>query len=80
MLKFVLKRRIFIITLSIILTFIMIFGAIQVETTFDMNDFLPEGNESMKLWIDIGEIFPYASETQEFILIEGNIATIDTAR
>jgi predicted RND superfamily exporter protein len=43
-----------------------------------MNDFLPEDNESIKLWRDIGEIFPYSSETQEYILIEGNVATIDT--
>jgi hydrophobe/amphiphile efflux-3 (HAE3) family protein len=75
---FVLRRRKYIIIASLFLTLIMIFGAVQVETTFDMNDFLPEGNESMKLFIDIGEIFPYASETQEYILIEGNVATIDT--
>ena len=76
--QFVLKRRIYIILFSVFLTLIMVSGAIQVETTFDMNDFLPEGNESMKLWMDIGEIFPYSSETQEYILIEGNVATIDT--
>jgi hydrophobe/amphiphile efflux-3 (HAE3) family protein len=76
--KFVLKRRILILLFSVFFTLIMILGSIQVETTFDMNDFLPEGNESMKIWMDIGEIFPYSSETQEFILIEGNVATIDT--
>ena len=76
--QFVLKRRIYIILFSVFLTLIMVSGAIQVETTFDMNDFLPEGNESMKLWMDIEEIFPYSSETQEYILIEGNVATIDT--
>ena len=76
--QFVLKRRIYIILFSVFLTLIMVSGAIQVETTFDMNDFLPAGNESMKLWMDIEEIFPYSSETQEYILIEGNVATIDT--
>jgi hydrophobe/amphiphile efflux-3 (HAE3) family protein len=76
--QFVLKRRIYILLFSVFFTLIMVSGAIQVETTFDMNDFLPEGNESMKLWMDIGEIFPYSSETQEYILIEGNVATIDT--
>ena len=76
--KFVLKRTIFIMLISIFFTSIMVLGAIQVETTFDMNDFLPEGNESMRLWMDIGEKFPYSSETQEYILIEGNVATIDT--
>ncbi len=76
--KFVLKRRLFILIFSVFFTSIMIIGAVQVQTTFDMNDFLPEENESMKLWIDIGEIFPYASETEEYILIDGNVATIDT--
>jgi predicted RND superfamily exporter protein len=76
--KFVLKRTSLIIIVTIFFSFIMVFGALQVETTFDMNDFLPEGNESMKLWMDIEEIFPYSSETQEYILIEGNVATIET--
>jgi len=76
--KFVLKKTMIIIIASIFVTTLMVLGAIQVETTFDMNDFLPEGNESMKLWMDIEEIFPYSSETQEFILIEGNVATIET--
>jgi len=43
----VLKHRRLIIILSIVVTVVMISGATQVETTFDMNDFLPEGNEAM---------------------------------
>jgi predicted RND superfamily exporter protein len=58
----------------------MAFGAIQVETTFDMNDFLPENTESMELMMNVGEYFPSASETQEYILIEGNVATVETLR
>ena len=77
---FVLKQRRLIIIFSIVVTVIMISGATQVETTFDMNDFLPEGNEAMELIIDIGEIFPSSSDTQEYILIEGNVASIDTLK
>lgn len=76
----VLKQRRLIIILSIVITAVMISGATQVETTFDMNDFLPEGNEAMELIIDIREIFPSSSESQEYILIEGNVASIDTLK
>ena len=55
-------------------------GVVQVEATFDMNDFLPEGNEAMKLMVDIGEFFPSASESQEYILIEGNVASVETLK
>jgi len=78
--KLVLKQGKIIFVLTIFITIIMANGVVQVETTFDMNDFLPEGNEAMKLMIDIGKFFPSASESQEYILIEGNIATVETLK
>jgi len=74
----VLKHRKKIILFTILVTVIMGFSAIQVETTFDMNDFLPEGNESLDLMINIGEYFPSSSEEQEYIFIEGNVASVKT--
>jgi len=71
-----LKHRKVIIAFTIILTIAMGLGAVQVETTFDMNDFLPEGNKSMDLMFNIGEYFPSASEKQEYILIEGDVASV----
>ncbi len=68
--------QLFIIGISVI----MLSGALQVETTFDMNDFLPEENRAMELIIDISEIFPASSESQEYILLEGNIASIDVLK
>jgi predicted RND superfamily exporter protein len=58
----------------------MLIGIPQVETTFDMNDFLPEGNEAMEIFIDVEEFFPSASESQEYILIEGNVASVETLK
>ncbi len=78
--KLILKQGKIIFVLTIFITVIMASGAVQVETTFDMNDFLPEGNEAMKLMIDIGEFFPSASESQEYILIEGNVASVETLK
>ena len=77
---FILKQSKKIIVLTVIITIIMVIGATQVQTTFDMNDFLPKGNESLDLMINIGEYFPSSSETQEYILIEGNVATVATLK
>ncbi|UCF12681.1 MAG: MMPL family transporter [Thermoplasmatales archaeon] len=76
--KIILKQRKIIFALTLFITVIMASGVSQVETTFDMNDFLPEGNEAMELMIDIEEFFPSASESQEYILIEGNVASVET--
>jgi len=78
--KIILKQRKIIFVITIFITFIMAIGIPQVETTFDMNDFLPEGNEAMEIFIDIGEFFPSASESQEYILIEGNVASVETLK
>ena len=76
--NFILRKSVFIFIATICITVIMASGASQVETTFDMNDFLPEGNKALELMMDIGEFFPSASESQEYILIEGNIASVET--
>ncbi|PNX47475.1 MAG: hypothetical protein BV457_05620 [Thermoplasmata archaeon M9B1D] len=74
----VLKHRKKIILITVLATIILAFGAVQVETTFDMNDFLPEGNESMDLMMNIDKYFPSTSQEQEYILIEGDVASVET--
>jgi len=76
--KIILKQHKIIFVITIFITIIMLIGIPNVETTFDMNDFLPEGNEAMEIFKDIEEFFPSASESQEYILIEGNIASVET--
>ena len=78
--KFILKQRKIILIFAVFITLILAIGIPQVKTTFDMNDFLPEGNESLKLMIDIGKSFPSASESQEYILIEGDVASVETLK
>lgn len=75
---YVLIHRKIIIIIAVIITVFMVSGATQVETTFDMNDFLPEGTESLDLMMNIGEYFPFSSENQEYILIEGSVASVET--
>lgn len=78
--KVVLKYRKLIILITVISTLFLAYGAVQVETTFDMNDFLPEGSESMDLMMNIDKYFPSTSEEQEYILIEGKVASVDALK
>ena len=73
----VLQQRKIILLCTILITVLFAFGALNVETTFDTTDFLPEGTEAVELTLDIGEYFPSASEDQDYILIEGDVATVD---
>jgi hydrophobe/amphiphile efflux-3 (HAE3) family protein len=78
--EFILRQHKIVYVLTIFITILMASGVAQVETTFDMNDFLPEGNEAFELLINIEEFFPSSSESQEFILIEGTVASVETLK
>ena len=71
--------RILILIASLV-TIIMISGALNVQTGFDMEDFLPEENPAMELMTDISEDFPFSSQDQEYILIEGDVASVDVLK
>jgi predicted RND superfamily exporter protein len=48
----------------------------QLKSGFNMNQFIPQENPALKLFAQIGEEFPFSSQDQEYILIEGNVATV----
>lgn len=75
---FVMKHRRSLLTAILTVSLIMGFGAIQIETGFDYRSFLPENNQAIEVFNEIAESFPYASQDREYILIEGNIATVKT--
>jgi len=78
--KIVYKHPGTILIIASIVTIIMIGGAINVQTGFDMEDFLPENNPALTIMMDISEDFPFSSQDQEYILIEGSVASVDTLR
>jgi hypothetical protein len=61
-----------------VITVVMIVGGLQVPTGFNMEDFLPEDNPAIEVMEDVTKNFPYASQQQEYILIEGDVASVDT--
>lgn len=65
-----------VLTVMIILTVIFALGATQLQTGFDMNEFAPEDTPAIQLFEVIAEKFPFSSQSQEYILIEGDVATV----
>jgi predicted RND superfamily exporter protein len=66
-----------ILMVMVLVSVVMTGGALQIETGFDFNQFVPENTESRIIQDRIAENFPFSSQNQEYILIEGDIATID---
>jgi predicted RND superfamily exporter protein len=56
------------------------FGVTQLRTSFSMTQFIPQNNQALELFNKISDDFPSASQDQEFVLIEGNVATFATLR
>ena len=61
-------------------TLIMVGGALNISSGFNMEDFLPEDNPALETIKDISENFPFSSQEQEYILIEGKVASVDTIK
>ena len=66
-----------VLAISLLVTAVMVGGALQIETSFSMKGMLPEDNPSVNIFETIGETFPSSGMDQEYILIEGDIATVD---
>ncbi len=78
--KIVYKHSGVILIIACIMTVIMAVGATNVETGFDMEDFLPDDNPAIQIWYDVERNFPFSSQDQEYILIEGNVASVDALK
>ena len=74
----ILKHQKKIIAILLIITAVAAAGATQLKTEFDYNSFLPSETPSIKLYQKIQTDFPFSSQDQEYILLEGNVATTET--
>jgi predicted RND superfamily exporter protein len=75
--KIVLRNQKKIIFITLLITIISAIGASQIKTGFDYYSFLPAENQSILLYEKILTDFPFSSQNVEFILIEGDVATVD---
>ncbi len=76
--RIILKNQKKIIIVVIVVTIFLGYSATKIETGFDLYSFLPEDNPAMDVFGKIQEDFPYVGQVQEYILIEGDVATIKT--
>lgn len=68
------EKKVFIVTILICL--VMGTAVTQLKSGFSMSQFIPQENPALQLFTKIGEDFPFSSQDQEYILIEGDVATI----
>jgi len=68
------EKKIFLAT--IIICLVMGIGILQLKSGFSMEQFIPQDNPALTLFDKISQDFPYSSQDQEYILIEGNVATV----
>ncbi len=69
-----------IIACIILITILAGFGASQIKTGFDFDSFIPESNPARQLLEKIEEEYPFSSQNQEHILIEGRVSSRATIR
>ncbi len=67
-----------VIVIALVITSIMGIAALQVETSFDMESMLPEDNQTIEIFQEISDSFPSSGMDQEYILLEGDVATKNT--
>ena len=73
----VIKHQKMILIIMIVTTLFFAYGAFRIDTGYDMEQFAPEDTPAFQLLDKIAKDFPFSSQNQEYILIEGNIATVD---
>jgi len=69
-----------IIAITIAVTILMAYGSMNIKTGFEMEDFLPEENPSVIVLNEVMDLFPFASQEREYILIKGEVATVKTLK
>lgn len=66
-----------VLIVSLLITAGMGLGALEIQTSFSMEGMLPEGSPSVSVFETIAETFPSSGMDQEYILVEGDVATVN---
>ncbi|MFO8077900.1 MAG: efflux RND transporter permease subunit, partial [Thermoplasmatota archaeon] len=67
-----------ILIIMIATTLLFAYGAVRIDTGYDMEQFAPEDTPAFELLDRIGQDFPFSSQNQEYVLIEGDVASVET--
>ncbi|MDG6229098.1 MAG: efflux RND transporter permease subunit [Candidatus Thermoplasmatota archaeon] len=72
----ILRHEKIILSFMILITLVFATGALKLQTGFNMEQFAPDDTPAIVLFDVIAEKFPFSSQAQEYILIQGNVATV----
>jgi hydrophobe/amphiphile efflux-3 (HAE3) family protein len=70
------QKKVFLVTILVCL--VMGTAVTQLKSGFSMNQFIPQDNPAIRLFSNISENFPFSSQDEEYILIEGDVATVQS--
>ncbi|MEF8848651.1 MAG: efflux RND transporter permease subunit, partial [Candidatus Thermoplasmatota archaeon] len=76
--KIVINHSKTVLIIASILTVVMLLGAVNIQTSFDFEEMLPSDNPTVNVMEKVSKTFPSSSQEQEYILIEGDVATVET--
>ena len=77
----ILRHQKKIILTMIVISIIFAVGAIKIKTGFDIKQFAPSHSHAYEVFDEIAAEFPFSSQNQEYILIEGDdVATVATLK
>ncbi|MEF8879589.1 MAG: efflux RND transporter permease subunit [Candidatus Thermoplasmatota archaeon] len=76
----VIKHRKKILLIMVVISLLFATGAYQLQTSFDLDQYVPSDTPSIELFEKIGANFPSSSQQQDYILIEGDVASVETLK
>jgi len=76
--KLLLRYDKVVFVITIVVCILMGTAVTQLQSGFSMNQFIPQDTPALTLFDKISEDFPFSSQDQEYILIEGNVATVQS--
>ncbi len=74
------KNPLKVVAVVSIITILMGAAAINVKTSFSLEEFMPKDSEAIKAMEKLPKYFPSAGEDQEYILLEGNVASVEALK
>ncbi|MEM4259083.1 MAG: efflux RND transporter permease subunit [Candidatus Thermoplasmatota archaeon] len=78
--KILLRYDKIVFLVTIVLCISMVTAVSQLKTGFSINQFVPKDTPALQRFEQISADFPFSSQDQEYVLLEGNIASVDVLK
>ncbi len=71
-------KIVFLVTIFLCVS--MVTAVSQLKTGFSIDQFIPKDTPALKLFDQLRNDFPFSSQNQEYVLVEGDIAAVDVLK